>query len=263
MNSKAIMLAACVCVAVLPIARAEETEPGLLRQFGDDCIDDIHQFYRPKPMGALWIGLAAVGTMANTSADEDVRAWYQDSVRSADTDRAAAIAKPLGNHWYTLPVYLGAGALDAFGDRNRACGMVGEWGQRSLRTLALGAPLLGGFQWVLGSSRPIEERGSEWRPFKDSNGVSGHAFVGAVPFLSAAGMVRNRAAKSALVLCSAASGLSRINDDAHYFSQASYGWWLACVSAVAVDTAGHSGSGMAAVPVAGPDCTGLALAFSF
>ena len=71
-------------------------------------------------------------------------------------------------------------------------------------------------------------QGSDWHPFKDSHGVSGHTFVGAVPFLVMAGMVdQNIWLKSFLYAASTAAGISRINDNAHYLSQVALGWYLA------------------------------------
>ena len=40
-----------------------------------------------------------------------------------------------------------------------------------------------------GASRPADGQGSHWHMFNDNNGVSGHAFIGAIPFLAAAEMV--------------------------------------------------------------------------
>ena len=63
---------------------------------------------------------------------------------------------------------------------------LGEWGDRSLRGVLLGTPPLLITQRLLGGSRPGENReASEWQPFEDNNAVSGHAFMGAIPFLTA------------------------------------------------------------------------------
>jgi hypothetical protein len=100
----------------------------------------------------------------------------------------------------------------------------------------VGAPPLYCLQWAIGASRPGESSAeSSWKPFQDSNGVSGHAFVGAVPFLSAAKMSDGILAKSAFYAGSTLCGWSRINDDSHYASQVVLGWCLAYASASAVD----------------------------
>jgi hypothetical protein len=89
---------------------------------------------------------------------------------------------------------------------------------------------------LTGGSRPGEEdHGSQWRPFSDDNGVSGHSFVGAVPFLSAAYMTDNRFLRGTLIAASTLPAVSRLNDDAHYASQAIIGWSLAFFAANAVN----------------------------
>jgi len=91
-------------------------------------------------------------------------------------------------------------------------------------------------QVVTGASRPGEtDHGSLWAPFQDNNGVSGHSFLGAVPFISAAKMTDNRFWKAAFYAGSTLAAFSRINDDDHYASQAMLGWWMAYVAATAVD----------------------------
>ena len=71
-----------------------------------------------------------------------------------------------------------------------------EWGEKSFRTILLGGPVLLVSQRLTGGHRP-EEDGSEWNFSLDSNGVSGHAFMGAIPFLTAAHMTDNRYLKIA------------------------------------------------------------------
>ncbi|MBM4143782.1 MAG: hypothetical protein FJ225_09370 [Lentisphaerae bacterium] len=247
--------------AAASVTAAEE--PGAFESFARELGDDANHLFRSRSMGALWVGIAAAGMLAHTRGDEEARAWYQAEARSAGTDRAAELLKPLGEHLYALPLYAGVSFLGACGGGDGLCGTLGAWGQRSVRTMLVGAPLVCGLQWTLGSSRPVEERGSEWRPFKDDNGASRHAFVGAIPFLSAAGMARNRALRSALVLGSMAGGLSRLNDDEHYLSQVWMGWWCAALAACAVDATENAAADVALVPAAGPGFSGAALAFSF
>jgi membrane-associated phospholipid phosphatase len=84
-------------------------------------------------------------------------------------------------------------------------------------------------QNAIGASRPDEDD-SRWRPFEDTNGVSGHSFMGAVPFITAAEMAENPYIRYSLYLGSMLCGWSRINDDRHYLSQAALGWWIAYLS---------------------------------
>jgi hypothetical protein len=91
-------------------------------------------------------------------------------------------------------------------------------------------------QQVIGASRPGEaESGSHWEPFHDDNGVSGHSFMGAVPFITAAHMTKNPWLRGGLYLGSGMAGLSRINDNHHYASQAALGWWMAYLAARCVN----------------------------
>jgi hypothetical protein len=86
---------------------------------------------------------------------------------------------------------------------------------------------------LLGASRPAGD--SRWHPFRDVHGVSGHTFVGAVPFLTAAAMVDEPLYKVPLVLGSFLTGWARIHNDNHYFSQAALGWWIAYLSVRSVN----------------------------
>ena len=77
--------------------------------------------------------------------------------------------------------------------------------------MLVGAPATGVLQVAIGASRPSETAaGSRWRPFHDNNGVSGHAFVGAVPFLAAAKYTDNRLLQVALIAASTVTASSRI-----------------------------------------------------
>jgi len=100
----------------------------------------------------------------------------------------------------------------------------------------LGAPPLLLAQSLTGGSRPNEvTHGSDWSPFQDDNGVSGHAFLGAIPYPSAARMAKRPWVKATLFAVSTIPGFSRITDDAHYPSQVFLGWTLAFVATSTVD----------------------------
>ncbi|MCX5846001.1 MAG: hypothetical protein NTW12_06545 [Deltaproteobacteria bacterium] len=174
----------------------------------------------------LGIGIAGAGVFANTSMDKDIQEKYTKNVKSATTDDFSHIFRQPGEVYLTIPALLGTYAV--FKDT-----ATGEWAQRSLRAIAVGAP--GGLfmQWATGGSPPSEGH-SDWRPFNDNEGLSGHAFIGAVPFITAARMNDNLYIKGALYAVSVLPALSRINDDKHYFSQAAIGWYLAFLSCSAV-----------------------------
>jgi hypothetical protein len=201
----------------------------------DDVRRDAIAFYEAEDLGLLALGLVGAGALANSTADEDIQEWYQEDIHSSGTDDAAVVVKVFGDGLVTVPIFAAAWATGYLGENRGALGDVGEWGERSMRSIVVGAPTLLVLQRALGGSRPVEENGSTWRPFEDSNGVSGHSFMGAIPFLTAATMTDDIALKSVLYLGSTLCGLSRINDDAHYFSQSLLGWWIAFLAVEAVD----------------------------
>ena len=145
--------------------------------------------------------------------------------------------KDIGEGRYALPIYGAAYATGLVFEGGPVGDAVGEWGGRSLRMFAVGAPFMYAMQWATGGSRPNEtSAGSDWKPFQDDNGVSGHAFVGAIPFMAAADMVESPLAKGALYVCSTFVGFSRMTDDRHYPSQVFLGWYVALASSRAVST---------------------------
>jgi hypothetical protein len=199
------------------------------RRIAADVLSDHEQFYSAGPLRDLSLGLLGAWLLANSEADVEVQDWYRDRVRTAATDDLSGWVKPLGNGRITVPALSGALLAGVLLRRVPAGRTLTRWSGRSLRALALGAPPLLFLQVATGGSRP-RENDSRWRPFEDDNGVSGHSFVGAVPFLSAAAMTESRPLKALFYSGSTLCGLSRINDDAHYLSQAAMGWWVAYLS---------------------------------
>ena len=111
---------------------------------------------------------------------------------------------------------------------------------------------------LIGASRPGETvAGSRWRPFNDSNGVSGHAFVGAVPFLVAAKHAERPLVKVALIAGSTLTGYSRIYQDKHYLSQALLGWSIAHLAVEATEMTEQSVDQWRVVPLGLDDVVGV------
>ncbi len=111
---------------------------------------------------------------------------------------------------------------------------LGNFVARTARGYVTGTPLLLTTQVVLGGNRPAHGQ-SYWKPFSgEDHTASGHAYVGAVPFITAAQMSDNFWAKSAFYTLSALPAWSRVNDDSHYLSQSILGWYLAYLSVRAV-----------------------------
>ena len=117
-------------------------------------------------------------------------------------------------------------------------------------------------QYCLGGSRPDETSiGSPWAPFADSNAVSGHAFMGSVPFITAAQMVDRPWLKVTLYACSTFPAWSRVNDDCHYLSQSVLGWWMGYLACRAVNQTEMMSQHLTFMPVSSPEMTGLAMIY--
>jgi membrane-associated phospholipid phosphatase len=218
------------------------------RRVARSVLFDHERFYSTGCLRDLSFGLLGAWLLANSQADVTVQDWYRDRVRTPASDDLAGWVKPLGNGRIAVPALSGALLTGTLLERFPAGRTLSRWSGRSLRALAVGAPPLLFLQVATGGSRPREDD-SRWRPFEDDNGVSGHSFVGAVPFLSAAGMTGSRPLKALLVSGSALCGLSRINDDAHYLSQAAMGWWVAYLACRSVDETERRATRLQLVPV--------------
>jgi hypothetical protein len=193
----------------------------------DEFAADYKNFYSWSGLSKLALGIGYAGFYANTSFDQEIQNCYNDYLKSRTTDNISKIVKPFGDGLITVPVYLMAIVIGELEKDTPIGSTIGAWGQRCSRSILVGAPPVLLLQVALGASRPNEGKNSHWHPFKDNNGVSGHSFMGSVPFLAAAKMTDNRFLKYPLYVGSTLTGLSRINDKKHYFSQAVLGWWIA------------------------------------
>ena len=241
----------CETPNILRLPPVDDNDATMLGLVGDQwskICSDHAQFY--SLTGLTWLagGLGAGALMANTSFDEEfLHDTYAENVVLAPTHEYYERfhqPKILGDGWYTVPVFAVAAFSQPLLDKVPCGRLTGEWGERSLRTLLVGGPPMLALQELTGGSRPGESStGSKWQPLEDNNGVSGHSFMGAVPFLSAAEMADNPWLKAGFYVASGLPALSRINDDDHYPSQAFLGWWLAYLAARAVDRSQSCGSG--------------------
>jgi hypothetical protein len=220
-----------------------------IRQCAHLIWEDHKNFYSWENLSVVGLEIAVAAPLANTVADQHIHEWYQRQVRSPETDRIATVAKQFGEFTYTLPVYVGASLLGRLIDDTAPGSVLEEWGNRSLRAMIVGAPPLGVLQVTLGSGRPDSET-SAWRPFHSSHGASGHAFVGSVPFLTAATMTEQLWLQCPLVLASAMPAWSRINDAAHFTSQAGLGWCLGCAAVLSVNSTEREERAICVLPAA-------------
>jgi hypothetical protein len=224
-------------------------------------LDTVRQDYEdlylsPSHLIHLGVAFGAGAIVANTNMDRQMQDWYQDHLRTKAGDRVSDVAKIFGQGQYLIPVSVAAALL---GDRLSPDSPVGTWGERTTRGYLTGGSALLATQWLTGGSRP-DEGSSHWRPFHDDNGVSGHAFIGAVPFLTAGRMCEeNPLARYALYAASALPALSRINDSAHYPSQALLGWFLAWEATGAIAQRERGDRRLSVAPLVVDDAYGFAL----
>ena len=207
----------------------------VLSDIGTNVGSDYRSFYsrRNLPVFAALIGLGAY--FANTEIDQNILEHVQDNITFHQNDEYQEFVEEyrfFGEGYLLIPVYFGTSMVGKYLlSEYEIAERVGQWADRSFRGVVLGTPPLLFSQYIIGASRPGESaEGSEWQFFNDSNGVSGHAFMGAIPFISAAEMTDDPIAKSLLYVVSALPALSRVTENDHYPSQAILGWSLACVA---------------------------------
>ncbi len=200
--------------------------------------DDYCRFYTRRPLATLGLGVGLAAILANTSLDSDFQDWNRREVNDSDFSGFLAGWKWMGEGHYLVPgmlalTYLGGGWHD--GSPTSALGSsLATWSQRSFRSYLVGGPMLWVLQYGLGASRPNEGRGSRWRPFDDSHGASGHAFIATVPLLQAAHLHDGLLWKATFVGMSLFPCWQRIDSESHYLSQAFLGWWLAVLASEVV-----------------------------
>jgi membrane-associated phospholipid phosphatase len=224
--------------APLSVAERFDGKVGPRSGYPFDLLKDMGRdyggFYSLQSLPPLAIAFGGAAAMANTPFDASIREVLQENLVYTPSDDYADFLHEhsfLGDGFYLIPAY----AVLAFvgkglGDEPLAP-VVGEWAERSFRGIAVGGPALLAAQLLTGGSRPNEvPYGSEWHPLKDNNGVSGHSFIGAVPFMTAARMTEKHWLKLVFFSASLLPGMSRITDNAHYPSQALLGWTLAFVA---------------------------------
>lgn len=202
--------------------------PTTMEQGWQLLLSDYRDFYLSKDQWIrLGAGFTVAGVMANTNTDQYIRDWYQDHERGAVSDDVSKFVKNFGRWQTMLPVSLAAVGIGYLLPQDSES-PIGIWGEQTLRAYVTAAPLMYAGQWLTGGSRPGEkENASHWRPLVDVNGISGHAFVGAVPFMTIAHMSTNPFIHYGAYAASALTAWSRVNDDAHFTSQALLGWFIA------------------------------------
>lgn len=213
---------------------SENSQGGFVGNISTTISKDYRNFYSLNNLKYILGGVCVAGILANTKADGNFQDWFQESIRDDNTDQFSKVAKPIGNIYEPISVYSALTVLGSLTKHTAPGAIAHELGSKSLRAIIVGAPVVGALQYALGASRPTEG-GSEWHPFRDTNSASGHAFMGAVPFLTISQIVKPKFLKALFYAGSLATGFSRINDNKHYLSQVMLGWWIAYLSTKSVD----------------------------
>ncbi len=228
---------------------------------------DHANYYSKESLTWLAGGFGVGAIIANTSLDGGIQNHFQISVHSASSDEwlhGLHAQKELGNGRYTLPAYAAAWVAGKLFERVPMAGIAGEWGERSLRATLVGTPPMLAMQYITGASRPGETSSNGmWKPFQDNNGVSGHSFMGAIPFLAAAKMTDKPLLKLAFYAGSTLAPLSRVNDNRHYPSQVFLGWWMAWIATNAVDATQHADQYWSVFPMTWPGATGVGVEYRY
>ena len=259
---KAIVLyVALVCSLFATALSSSHTEHNNSLSVKEAVVRDYGSFYTKERMLRIGVAFGAGAVMANTNIDENIQTWYQDNIRSQNSDEISKVAKEFGNGKIMIPLALLTAGVNFYDPDLK----IGIWGVYLSRAYLVGAPFLLATQRLTGASRPGEkEYGSKWHPLEDENGVSGHAFMGAVPFLTLAHVYKDNPYIRYLAIAgSFLTALSRLNDNAHYASQIALGWYLAYESTDAVFEADRKGNTYSVSPMIRPEGYGVQVEMRF
>lgn len=259
--TRALFSAAALTLVIADPVWGEDA--GLIGQLSGELQADFRYNYSWEPLRDIVLGFGVAAIVANGHIDDRVQEIFRDKLNGEAGGNVATFfnnfgdaAQPLS----VLPIYLGAMWLGGYGADTDSG--VARWGGDSLRAMLVASPQLVVLSHVSGGQRP-EEGNSGWNEFEDDNGVSGHAFYGAVPILSAARLVERRWLKYSLYAVSTLPGFARVHSDKHYFSQSLMGWWLAYTATRSVQQTNRLRSETLLMPVALQDGFSLQLSKRF
>lgn len=184
---------------------------------------DTNNFYK-KENGEKFLYVFAIGgIMANSPLDQSIRDFYQNKIRNENTDYLSKTTKLFGEGDIMIPLMFALDGMGSILNNNE----LKDIGRNTLRAYLVGAPSMLLMQKITGGSRPEEIKNpSRWKFFKDENGVSGHAFMGSIPFLVLAKSSENEYLSDFFKGISFCTAISRVNDDAHFPSQILLGWYM-------------------------------------
>lgn len=119
---------------------------------------DYQGFYSKDRLIRMGILFGVAGIAANTNIDMNIRNWYQDKVRNAQTDSwssdpATSLffkAKFFGEGMYMVPVAVLAASVNYINTDTA----IGNWGCQCSRAYMVGLPAMWAMQGALGATRP-------------------------------------------------------------------------------------------------------------
>jgi hypothetical protein len=210
--------------------------PNIVTRGFYNIFDDYKNYYNWPNLEMISYGIVGSAIFANTRLDESINNSYQKHFVNSSSNSFAAFVKHPGNNSSIL-VYAGGTILGAALQKIPVGNTFFNWSNRTLRAVIVGAPPVLLLQRAIGTARP--NNGSEWRPFYQEHAVSGHAFLGSLPFITAAQMTHSIPLKILLYTGSTFTGWSRLNDNEHYFSQILFGWWMGYLAVSSVSQSEH------------------------
>ena len=99
------------CFPPSTLVAEEQEKTGMIGKIKDTLFKDYKNFYSKENLRDLAIGLGIAGVFANTSIDIESRDYYQESLRTNNTDNVSKVIKPFGEGIITIPVFIGATIL--------------------------------------------------------------------------------------------------------------------------------------------------------
>jgi len=235
----------------------------------DRIFADYGNLYNCTNVRNYGLALLGAGIIANTTMDSKFQTWHKKQFRSDFSQELSEFSKVFGEGQYFIPIMITSAISYRFVQEKWGLSdcKLGDFTDRTFRGYLVGTPTLLTLQPLLGAGRPSMGEGtSYWRPFRHANSVSGHAFMGAVPFITAAQMTDRPLVKGVFYTLSTFCAWSRVKDDAHYLSQVLLGWYLAYLSVRAVsatETDRLLPRGLTIFPVTENDSVGVGLFYQY
>ena len=234
---------------------------------------DFRNFYCYENMANVLVGYGGHAIISNTCIDQKLTDWYQKHCRSTSANEFSDAFRDFGSEMAIVSfvavssLYYGSRISDRVHCFDTRFGSwLGEFTSRTTRGYLVGTPTMLVSQLLIGAERPNDPNPtSRWQPFRNDHCVSGHAFVGAMPFITLAQMSDNFWLKTGFYTCSTFTAYSRFNDNKHYFSQCVLGWYLAYLSCRAVSKTEYKflPRGLTVFPIVESRTTGIGFVYQW